>query len=410
MDLVNSSGLVSVGIASFLVAMGATWIVTPGVIWLARKLGAVDLPGGRRPHSGEVPRIGGLAVFIGFVAGAGFAAAATGSLFNVPEVGIYWRGLAFAASGMLLVGVLDDLYGLSYRWKFAAQIVAAVYMWNCGFTIDAVSNLALGGTLHLQWLSLPITVLWIVGITNAVNLIDGLDGLAAGIALITTITLATIALAREQQSMGVAAISIVLAGSLIGFLRFNFNPARIFLGDSGSMFLGFVLAVISVRGSQKGATAVAVFVPLLVLGLPLLDTGLAVLRRLYRLGNHGGRTQNRLTYMLRNLNYVFLPDRGHIHHRLLDLGLGQRGAVMVLYGAALLLALAGYALTFKKNGIELALLLGGVLVVSMATFLALLYFRVWRVKNGGRSEITEERDPPVPKDPLPSPVGRSPSR
>jgi hypothetical protein len=236
-------------------------------------------------------------------------------------------------------------------------------------------------------------VLWIVGITNAVNLIDGLDGLAAGIALITTITLATIALAREQQSMGVAAISIVLAGSLIGFLRFNFNPARIFLGDSGSMFLGFVLAVISVRGSQKGATAVAVFVPLLVLGLPLLDTGLAVLRRLYRLGNHGGRTQNRLTYMLRNLNYVFLPDRGHIHHRLLDLGLGQRGAVMVLYGAALLLALAGYALTFKKNGIELALLLGGVLVVSMATFLALLYFRVWRVKNGGRSEITEERDP-----------------
>jgi UDP-GlcNAc:undecaprenyl-phosphate GlcNAc-1-phosphate transferase len=409
MDLVNSSGLVSVGIASFVVAMGATWIVTPGVIWLARKLGAVDLPGGRRPHSGDVPRIGGLAVFIGFVAGAGFAASATGTLFNVPEVGVYWRGLAYAATGMLLVGVLDDLYGLSYRWKFAAQIVAAVYMWNCGFSINVVSNL-MGGATELQWLSLPITVLWIVSITNAVNLIDGLDGLAAGIALITVTTMAIIALALDQPSVGVPAISIVLAGSLIGFLRFNFNPARIFLGDSGSLFLGFVLAVISVRGSQKGAAAVAVFVPLLVLGLPLLDTGLAVLRRLYRLGNHGGRTQNRLTYMLRNLNYVFLPDRGHIHHRLLDLGLGQRGAVVVLYGAALLLALAGYALTFKKNGIELALLLGGVLVVSMATFFALLYFRVWRVKNGGRSEITEERDPPVPKDPLPSPVGRSPSR
>jgi UDP-GlcNAc:undecaprenyl-phosphate GlcNAc-1-phosphate transferase len=410
MDDALYPGLISVGIASFLVAMGATWIVTPAVIRLARYLGAVDLPGGRRPHSGEIPRIGGLAVFIGFVAGAGFAALATGSFFKAPEVGIYWRGLAFAATGLLLVGVLDDLYGLSYRWKFAAQIVAAVYMWNCGFTIDAVSNLVAGGTLHLQWLSLPITVLWIVGITNAVNLIDGLDGLAAGIALITTTTLATIALALDQASMGVAAISIVLAGSLIGFLRFNFNPARIFLGDSGSMFLGFVLAVISVRGSQKGAAAVAVFVPLLVLGLPLLDTGLAVLRRLYRLGNHGGRTQNRLTYMLRNLNYVFLRDRGHIHHRLLDLGLGQRGAVIVLYVTALLLALAGYALTLKKNGIELALLLGGVLVVSMATFLALLYFRVWRVKNGGRSEITEERDPPVPKDPLPSPVGRLPSR
>jgi UDP-GlcNAc:undecaprenyl-phosphate GlcNAc-1-phosphate transferase len=311
-----------VGIASFIVAMAATWIITPGVIRLARWLGAIDLPGGRKTHSEPVPRIGGLAVFFGFVVGMAFAAYTTGNLLTVPNPGVYWRGLALAATGLFLVGVADDLWGLSFYWKFAGQIVAATYVWSVGFRIEILTDFQ-GGVFELGVLSLPLTVLWIVGITNAVNLIDGLDGLAAGIALITTSAVATIAFASGR--LGVTAASVVLAGSLVGFLRFNFNPARIFLGDSGSLFLGFVLAVTSVRGSQKGTTAVAILAPLLILGLPLLDTGLAVTRRLYRLGRRGVRNGGAPSYILRNINEVFLPDRGHIHHRLMDMGLSHRG-------------------------------------------------------------------------------------
>jgi UDP-GlcNAc:undecaprenyl-phosphate GlcNAc-1-phosphate transferase len=364
--------MIYVGIASLLVAMGVTWVVTPGVIRLASYFGALDRPGGRKTHASPVPRIGGLAVFAGFLAGMAFAAFATGNLLTIPQTGVYWRGLAIAATGLLVVGLADDLYGLRYYWKFAAQILAAVYVWNCGFRIETISH-PLGGNLDLELLSFPLTLLWIVGITNAVNLIDGLDGLAAGIALITTVAVAVIAFAQGQ--LGVTATAVVLAGSLVGFLRFNFNPARIFLGDSGSMFLGFVLAVTSVRGSQKGPTVVAILVPLLVLGLPLLDTGLAVIRRLHRLRSRGLQSDNALRYMLSNLNQVFLPDRGHIHHRLMDLGLSHRGAVLTLYVVGGLFACAAFALVLF-NSIFIASLLLGVLVLLMASFFLLMYLRI----------------------------------
>jgi UDP-GlcNAc:undecaprenyl-phosphate GlcNAc-1-phosphate transferase len=398
--------MVYVGIAAFLVAMGATWIVTPGVIRLAGVLGAVDLPGGRKTHREPMPRIGGLAVFFGFVAGMLFAAAATGNLFTFPQTGVYWRGLAYAATGLLVVGLLDDLYRLSYLWKFAAQIAAAVYVWNCGFRIETISH-PLGGGFDLQWLALPITLLWIVGITNAVNLIDGLDGLAVGIALITTSAVAVIAFVRGE--LGVTAASVTLAGSLIGFLRFNFSPARIFLGDSGSLFLGFVLAVTSVRGSQKGPTAVAILVPLLVLGLPLLDTGLAVVRRLYRLGEDGARRENTMAYVLRNLNRVFLPDRQHIHHRLIDLGLSHRAAVLVLYIVGLTFALAAFAMTLLKS-LLVAVLLGLVLLVTMASFFALLYLRVWRVEDRGGEDGPLPRPPAPKREPLAPTTGNGHGR
>jgi len=170
-----------VAIACLIVAMAVTWMATPATIRLARFLGAVDLPGERKVHHSPVPRIGGLAVFFGFASGLGFAAYFTG----VSTVSTYWSGLAAAATGMLLVGLIDDLWGLSYHWKFLAQIVAAMFAWYCGFRIEILTH-PLGGELTLGPLSLPATVLWIVGTTNAVNLIDGLDGLATGIALITT--------------------------------------------------------------------------------------------------------------------------------------------------------------------------------------------------------------------------------
>ena len=358
-----------VGFASLIVAMGTTWIVTQLVILIPERLGAVDLPGGRRTHETPTPRIGGVAIFAGFVAGMAFAAYATGLLFHVPQ-GVYWRGLMFAALGLFLVGLIDDLWGLSYRWKFAAQIVAAVYVWNSGFRIDIISH-PLGGDLDLGMLSLPLTVLWIVGITNAVNLIDGLDGLAVGVALIATLTVGLIAF--ERNLLGVTAACVTLAGSLAAFLYFNFNPARIFLGDSGTMFIGFVLAVTSVRGSQKGPTAVAILVPLLVLGLPLMDTGLAVVRRTLRVGTRGMRTDSALRYFARNYQHVFLPDREHIHHRLLDVGFSHRNAVFVLYGVATLFALAAFAMVLIQSRF-IGLLLLTVLGATMAGFLGLLYF------------------------------------
>ena len=377
-----------VGLSSLIVAMGVTWMATPWVIRLAKLLGAMDHPGERKAHATPMPRIGGLAVFLGFMAGLAFAAFATGALLTVSQNAVYWRGLAFATCGIMLVGLADDLWGLRFYWKFAAQFVAATYVWSCGFSIDLVTN-PLGGGLELDWLSLPVTVLWIVGITNAVNLIDGLDGLAAGIALITTASVAAIAMV--SGALGITAASIALAGALIGFLRWNFNPAQIFLGDSGSLFLGFVLAVTSVRGSQKTPTAVAVLVPLLVLGLPLLDTSMAVVRRLWRISSHGRRAPSRVRYVVRNLNQVFLPDRGHIHHRLVDLGLSHRAAVLTLYLVGGAFAVMAFILVVSKN-IWVALLLFAVLALMMATFVILLYFR-----SGPRQEPipTEESTPPA---------------
>lgn len=397
--------MLPVGVASLIVALGVCWAVTPLIVRLAHGMNAVDLPGGRKVHREPVPRIGGLAVFLGFVAGLMFAAWVTGTLWTVPAVSVYWRGLAYAATAMLLMGLADDLWGLSFYTKFAAQIAASWYVWSCGFRIEILSHPLGGAEQVLGGLSLPLTVLWIVGITNAVNLIDGLDGLAAGIALITTLTAAVIAFTLDN--LGVTATCVALAGSLIGFLIHNFNPAKIFLGDSGSMFLGFVLAVTSVRGSQKGTTAVAVLVPLLMLGVPLLDTSLAVARRFRRLQYEGRNSDNAIVYLLKNLGQIFRPDRKHIHHRLLDLGLSQRRAVGVLYGLGALFASAAFAVVLM-NSHRVASMLIAVLATLMACFLIMLYFRAVRANRGARfGEDPAAGDPVVRRTVTPGEAGGS---
>jgi UDP-GlcNAc:undecaprenyl-phosphate GlcNAc-1-phosphate transferase len=360
--------MLPIGLASLVIALATTWAVTPLVIRAARLINAVDHPTGRKMHAAPTPRIGGLAVFCGFVGGLGFAAWASGTLFDLPEVDVYWWGLAAAATAMMFVGLVDDTRGLSFRAKFVAQTLGAVFVWFCGFRVDVVSSPLGGGGFELGWLSLPLTVLWIVAVTNAVNLIDGLDGLATGIALITTSSVAAISFVRGE--LGVTAASVALAGSLAGFLIFNFNPARIFLGDSGSIFLGFVLAVTSVRGSQKGPTAVAVLVPLLTLALPLLDTGFAIFRRLYRLRGEGLSNHGGLRYVLFNIRRVFMADRGHIHHRLIDRGLTQRRAVVLLYGFGCLTAFGALALVVLKSAVIAAVLVVA-LSLLMSSFLLL---------------------------------------
>jgi len=378
-------GMIYLGIVSMIVAMGVASILTPWVIRAAERLGALDRPGGRKTHRTPMPRIGGVAVFAGFVAGLATASFLSGVLIDPPRVEVYWPGLVIAATAMFLTGLIDDLTELSYRWKFLAQFACAGYVWFCGFRIEILTN-PLGGVIELGWLSLPITVFWIVGITNAVNLIDGLDGLAAGTALITTLAVGAIGFA--MQSLGVTAACVALAGSLVGFLRYNFNPARIFLGDSGSMFLGFVLAVISARGSQKLPTTVIVLVPLLVLALPLLDTSMAVARRLYWLTAHTLTSRRRLRYLLRNIDALFQPDRDHIHHRLIDMGLSHRATVLALYGVGTASALVAFVLTFVQSH-EIGFLLLGVLVGSMAALVAVLYLRLRRMDRGPAEERAE---------------------
>jgi UDP-GlcNAc:undecaprenyl-phosphate GlcNAc-1-phosphate transferase len=280
---------------------------------------------------------------------------------------VYWSMLAGTAV-LFVLGLIDDLLGVGYAGKFSVQFVAAIAVWIAGFRIEV---LALGSPTqmwHLGWLSLPLTVLWIVGVTNAVNLIDGLDGLAAGTALITTTGVAAIAIVSGQT--GFVAMSASLVGALLGFLPYNFNPARIFLGDSGSMFLGFVLAVISIKSNQKGSTAVATLAPLLVIGFPILDTGLALIRRSWTIGHDGIRLGS-VRYVAANLNRLFLPDRGHIHHRLLDIGLSQRKAVLTLYGLAALLAGVAFV-DVISNSRFVGLLLAGVIAATVGS-LAVMY-------------------------------------
>lgn len=347
----------------FVLSALVAWLSTPIVIRLGHRLGAVDRPNARKVHASPIPRIGGIAVFAGFVVGLGYA-----ELWDkVPEYGlarpsIYWAML-FAAVALFLLGLVDDVRGVGFVGKFTVQVCAAVAVWVSGFRIEILAFGPHVTPVDLGWLSLPATVVWIVGITNAINLIDGLDGLAVGTALITTVAVAVIAFLTGQT--GVVAASVALVGGLLGFLPYNFNPARIFLGDSGSMFLGFVLAVISIRSNQKGSTAVAALAPVLVLGLPILDTSLAIIRRSWRIGREGHHRGSVARYFVRNVYRIFLPDRGHLHHRLLDLGMSQARAVVALYGFAFVFASLALA-DVISNSAWVALLLVAAIGVTIA--------------------------------------------
>ena len=380
-----------VGVLTAAIACVTTWLVTPSIVRIAHRVGAVDHPGPRKIHAAPIPRVGGLAVFLGFAAGLTFAAFATGYLTSHEHERVgYWSILAVAAAAVLILGLLDDIRPVSFQWKFFFQVLAATVVWAAGFRVQMLGVPFVSDAVHLGWLSLPLTVLWIVGITNAFNLIDGLDGLAAGTALITTTVVAILAL--HGGRIAVSAVSVALVGALVGFLRYNFVPAQIFLGDSGSMFLGFSIAVISIHGNQKNVTAVAVFAPLLIMGYPILDTGIAIARRLNSIrtdsADRGG-----VRYMVRNAYRVFLPDRGHLHHRLLEAGMSHRAAVLSLYGCAI--ALAGSALVLVvMNSVVGAILLAGSLTVLTLAFFAFVLVRARLARR--RQDDTPAGAPPSP--------------
>ena len=305
---------------------------------LARRAGLVDPCDERKVHANPVPRIGGVAI----VLAVAFAMVATVGIFGSHFVAANGRGLATVMGGALamhLVGLVDDMRPMRARWKFLAQIAVACVVFIAGLRVTTLS-LPFVGTVELGLVvGMLFTVLWFVGITNAFNLIDGLDGLAAGAALFALTTMFVVA--SFNGLIGAATVTIILAGATVGFLCFNFHPASIFLGDSGSLFLGFMLAGIGLLGSQKSPTVIAVAIPIVSLGLPVLDTTLAVARRFLR-----GQP-------------IFTADRAHIHHRLLSLGHSPRNVALLLYGACALLGLGGMLLVNDSAYVAVVLLVIG---------------------------------------------------
>ncbi|MBA2246297.1 MAG: undecaprenyl/decaprenyl-phosphate alpha-N-acetylglucosaminyl 1-phosphate transferase [Gemmatimonadetes bacterium] len=283
--------------------------------------------------------MGGIAIFASMVLGLAAVSfdSGIGALFS-DEQWRFFLGLLLGGGLVFAAGLWDDLRGLQPAFKLSAQCLAAVVVFAFGFRIEVLSFGATGELL-LGGFALPLTILWVVGVTNAFNLIDGLDGLATGIAVVALGT--TMAVAGALGNLEVVVVCLALLGALVGFLRYNFSPARIFLGDSGSQFIGFMLAVLSVHGSLKSATAVLVIIPLFALALPLLDTLLAIARRWLRGVPLSG------------------ADARHIHHRLLARGLTHRGAAIVLYLAAIVLAMLGLSLAFAPPAAVMAIAVAG---------------------------------------------------
>ena len=330
---------------SFIVALIISFAATPLVKRMAFSIGAVDIPKDkRRMHKKPMARLGGLAIFYGFI-----VAVLCFSDFLLPSGGINWGVIGILVGSVIItvLGIFDDVKPRPALFKFMIQIVAAAIPVFLNVRVFAISNpFAENELLRLpEWLSIGGSILWIVGVTNAVNLIDGLDGLAVGVSSIAAVALLSILLISPNTSVTLLVMAAALAGACFGFLPYNFNPAKIFMGDTGSTFLGFILACISIQGPFK--MYVAFMVPLLVLGLPIFDTLFAIVRRLAK--GQG----------------IMTPDRGHLHHRLIDKGFSHRTTVIILYGMSAILAISGIIMIL--SGISRAMILI-ILVVLFLVF------------------------------------------
>lgn len=327
-------------ILALMVPLIISFILTPFAKQVAKMVGAIDTPkDDRRIHKTPIPRLGGLAIFL----------ATTISMILMLElerdiVAIIVGGIIIAISGFI-----DDTKEVSPKLKISFQLLASLVLIYGGVKIEILSNpFSDSGYMSMGIMAIPITIFWVVGITNTVNLIDGMDGLSAGVSSISAITLAIISYMVGDTNVTI--ISLIIAGSALGFLPYNFNPASIFMGDTGALYLGFMLSAVAIEGTVKGAATVAIVVPILSLGLPVFDTTFAILRR------------------YKNRRPIMEADRGHLHHRLLDLGLGQRRTVIILYAVNMVFgafAIAMAQLDFKMGAV---LLLALLIIVTYSTF------------------------------------------
>jgi len=316
-------GLASLPVVTcFLIAAAVAAAATPAVIALARYAGAVDHPRGRRVHVAAVPTWGGLALVLGFAVSVVAVFSLGGRRDLVADIApLQLAGVLVGGCAIAVVGAIDDRFDLRPTPKFMAQIACAAVLLPC-----SVSITGLAGHPVPAWIGGILTVVWVVAIVNAINFIDGLDGLAAGVVGIACAALAAVAVARGQ--IGAAAMSAALAGSAVGFLPYNFNPARVFMGDLGSHFLGYVAAATAVLGTFKIAASVALLTPMLVFAVPIFDTAWAMIRR------------------LRTGQPIARADRNHLHHRLLERGMSQRQAVLIIYAVSAVCAALALGLSW----------------------------------------------------------------
>lgn len=307
---------------AFLLAFITAYVITPYTIRFARKVGALDIPKeSRKIHKKPMPRLGGLAVIAGFAISVIYllivmTIEGTIDLFGQDQ---YYIKLAGFFIGMIILGLfcfMDDLKNINPFIKLIGQILAAIVVTLSGIQITRVSIPFFDTIFPEQIVSIIITVIWIVGITNAINLIDGLDGLSSGVSLISCISLLIIFALNGSPLISILLVT-ALAGAILGFLPYNFNPARTFLGDTGSNFLGYTLSIISILGMAKTYTAIVIIAPLIVFAIPLLDTTLAIIRRIIK---------------TKSLKGVFKADKEHLHHKIMKRGYSQKQAVLILYG------------------------------------------------------------------------------
>lgn len=325
-------------IVSFVVA----YMMTPPVKTFAEKVGAIDIPkDDRRIHDHPIPRMGGIAIFIGFMA----------SMLVFVEMNHPVIGMLVGALIIAVLGAIDDIVALNAWVKLTFQVLAAIVAIRCGVVVDAISNpniLSNVTTINIGWLSIPLTLIWIIGCTNAVNLIDGLDGLAVGVSAISSFTMLIVAMFVAEPT--VAIILAALTGACVGFMPYNMNPAKIFMGDVGSQLLGFILASASIMGLFKFHAIITFFVPLLALGVPIFDTSFAFIRRII------------------HKQSPFHADKKHLHHRLLALGLSQKQAVAVLYGVSAVLGIFAVLMAGSNTYMRIGCLVLALLIAFLVWF------------------------------------------
>lgn len=319
---------------TLVLAFVASILLTPLVKMLAIRIGAVDTPNYRKVHARIMPRLGGLAIFGAFLIG----------YFILRPEDPTAPFIILGALMIIITGVLDDMFEITAKAKLLGQLIAAGIVIYGGLDIDFI-KLPFGGELDFGYLNIPLTILWIVGITNAINLIDGLDGLAAGVSTIALITIAGMALMMGNAF--VFAMASILAVSALGFLFYNFHPAKIFMGDTGALFLGFMIAVLALMGF-KNITVISLVIPIIMLGVPISDTFFAIVRR-YRMKQP-----------------LSAADKSHLHHCLLNVGFTHRQTVLIIYALAAMFGLA--ALIFSQATVWGAILLIAVMLVAIELF------------------------------------------
>ena len=329
-------------------AFSAALALTPVAIHMAKKFNIVDIPNQRKVHQEPMPRMGGVAIYLAFVLGA-------------LCLGVYTRQVAallIAGTLVMFTGLLDDIKDISPKIKLLGQIIASLVLVQYGFAVRFLTNPFDGGIISLGVFAVPITVIWLVGVSNAVNLVDGLDGLAGGVSAIAAVSTALVCI--SQGEFAAAALAGVLAAAALGFLPYNFHKAKTFMGDSGSLFLGFILGALALMGLSKGATVISIFIPFIILGIPVFDTFFAIIRRIFL---H---------------KPIFAADKMHIHQTLLGFGLSHRQTVLVIYAVSLLMGLAAVLMAVVTSAQAMFVLI----FIILVTFGCADHLGVLRGKRG----------------------------